>query len=834
MRPRMLVCRACAAARLALPTTARRRLLHTTPAACKTVSAEPFPSAASVLARMPVSQGSVAEDDRMLRAVFDSADVWRDFTSGHQRRQHRGAATGRASTGLLMNSRLHSAESLVEFASTTLHTARLVVTKIVTLPDTELRAAVRLFDRLSDILCRVIDLAEFVRTVHPDPHFLRAAEHAHQLMMGYMIELNSSEELFTVLQRAVSGQGANMTREEAIVARMFLYDFEKSGAGLSQDVRDKVMSTQNEIALLSREFTKGLHPRERSIKVHINDLEGMDPMIVSVLRYAAATQTEPDALAAENFMFDRRNISKSMQAKLDKVREVRLPTSGSVKRMASFSLKSAKIRQQLYTESRSADARQIEILEYLLLQRMNLARLLGANSYADYQLADKMARNPTSVNMFLENLRTKTAPGAQQEISILASMKRSANADKDTQFRAWDRDYYLSQYLYRTRTRTRIRSPDVLNAYFSVGVVMQGLSRLFTRLYGIRFVPCETSVGETWHEDVRKLDIMADAGPKSLEGEQRVGIMYCDLFERAGKPHGQAHYTVRCSRRVFPDEFTDGLDPGVQDFPTLTTDTGVFQVPTIGLVCDFPSQNDGRPRLLSFPEVETLFHEMGHAMHSMLGRTELHNISGTRCATDFVELPSVLMEYFASCPDVLALYARHYETDEPLPLELLDMHFSDQTKFRHNDVYTQIEMALLDQALHTVTPDSLRRGYIDSCAIYSALEQRVSLYPPVPGANWQGLFGHLIGYGGVYYAYLLDRAIASQVWQRVFHAGKDGGALSRDAGERFKNEVLVWGGGRDAWECLAGLLEREELAPGGAKAMELLAIGAGDDISAAR
>src|SRR5690606_14553276 len=101
-------------------------------------------------------------------------------------------------------------------------------------------------------------------------------------------------------------------------------------------------------------------------------------------------------------------------------------------------------------------------------------------------------------------------------------------------------------------------------------------------------------------------------------------------------------------------------------------DGSIYQLPTITLICDFSRGAYSRPTLLTFREVQTLFHEMGHALHSIVGRTELHNVAGTRCATDFAELPSVLMEYFAKDPQVLALYARHYETDERLPIQLLE------------------------------------------------------------------------------------------------------------------------------------------------------------------
>ncbi|KAK7205384.1 mitochondrial intermediate peptidase [Myxozyma melibiosi] len=779
----------------------------------------------------PVSSGpsSAAEDDRLLRDVFDSSSVWNSFYSRFPQSR---------STGLLNNARLTSANSLAEFAESTLLAAQRVAAAIIAidtgkLTDDDCRRVVRLFDRLSDMLCRVIDLAEFVRTVHPDQAYLANAERAHSIMLGYMIQLNSSVELFGVLRKVLESENVEnvLSREEMIVGKLLLDDFNKSGASLDQSIREEVITVQNNIAVLSRDFMMGLSPAHESITVDINDLTGLDPTLVNGLRIASAQASE----GRSSFGFGRRqrNGKPSAQA-LAKVRHVKLPTTGTVARMAALSVYSSKIREQLYVNSRKSSDRQIQILETLLMQRMRLANLMGSKSFAEYQLSDKMARTPEAVHKFLENLAARTKPAAQGEISLLEKLKAAdPRNQEDPVFRAWDRDYYLSQYIDKTR-QPKMRSYDFLSAYFSVGTVMQGLSRLFTKLYGIRFVPRETDYasGETWHPDVRKLDIMADTG-SALDGsgEQRVGIMYCDLFAREGKPRAPAHYTVRCSRQIYDDEKFDGLDDGIKDIPTLTeSDGSVFQLPTIGLVCDFASRSDGRASLLSFAEVETLFHEMGHAMHSMLGRTSLHNISGTRCATDFVELPSVLMEHFARNPDVLALFARHHETDEPLPMPLLEAHLKEVAGFKYNDSYTQIEMSLLDLALHTVSPESLHGGRLDSTAISRALEKQYSLFPPVEGTSWQGQFGHLVGYGAVYYSYLLDRAMASLVWRQVFKGGADGGAVSRDAGEKFKNEVLAWGAGRNAWQCIAGVLERPELEAGGEKAMEIVAMG-DEDVS---
>ncbi|KAK5256125.1 Mitochondrial intermediate peptidase [Exophiala xenobiotica] len=255
--------------------------------------------------------------------------------------------------------------------------------------------------------------------------------------------------------------------------------------------------------------------------------------------------------------------------------------------------------------------------------------------------------------------------------------------------------------------------------------------------------------------------------------------------------------------------------------------TAYHQIPTIALVCGFPdSGSSAGPSLLSLHSLTTLFHEMGHAIHSILGRTPMQCISGTRCATDFAELPSVLMEYFATDPAVLKMFARHWETGAVIPDEMItalaDERLKQATKTGAWNNESQILMAILDQAYHSDGPvDALQIGHYNSTAVYHDIWNKYGSVPEPQETAWQGFFGHLYGYGASYYSYLFDRAIARQVWRAVFKDGASAGALDRSAGERFKQEVLRWGGGRDPWLCLEGLMGdgRGVLAEGKEKAM---------------
>lgn len=212
---------------------------------------------------------------------------------------------------------------------------------------------------------------------------------------------------------------------------------------------------------------------------------------------------------------------------------------------------------------------------------------------------------------------------------------------------------------------------------------------------------------------------------------------------------------------------------------------------------------------------------LGHASSSaqaMIGRTALHNVSGTRVPTDLAELPSIFMENFSSSPLLLPSLVSHHETGLPPPKDLILAHQAQRSHFPHLENSTQIYMALLDQRLHSLSPSAT--DSVDSTSITHALTDAMGLFPSVPGTAPQTQFGHLNGYGASYYSYLFDRAIAGRVWDVVFQQGEGGIDSLREGGERFKGELLRWGGGRDPWEMVAGVLGDEELRAGDKRAME--------------
>ncbi|RYP55020.1 hypothetical protein DL768_000336 [Monosporascus sp. mg162] len=768
----------------------QRRWLH---------AAEPAVSKAEGAPVYPVDHtpSDAKHDDALLREIFDSPPASRGFTS-----PWKGIVGRQNNVGLFRNKYLTSPQGFLKFAEVTVKRAQKLVDKVLKASTLEeYKAIVRDLDRLSDLLCRVLDVSDFVRVTHPDVRIQAAASQAWAFVYQYMNQLNTATGLSDQLGKALNNPEVmnSWNEEEQTVAKLLQQDFMKSAIHLPKESRDRFVDISQRISELGSSFVEDMQPEQTYLDFPSSKFQGMDPRL------------------AQRFV--RRGV-------------LRLPTMSPEATMALRSVHDEDTRKAIYYATRTASGRSIKVLEALLRLRAELAELSGFDSYGQMALKDKMmAKSPESVQEFLLALSNHNSALVEQDVAELLKAKgEKLGQSIAPELHPWDKDYYMERI--RSSMRSRRRHDDFLSAYFSIGTVMQGLSRLFTRLYGIRFVPRDTLPGETWHPDVRRLDVVSDT-------DGHVAVLYCDLFYRDDKSPNPAHFTVRCSREISQGEIQEAaeqLGDAVEGLPQFESPVdaandgmhvsnhfgSVMQLPTIALVCDFHHEKQAGygPAQLDYYQMETLFHEMGHAIHSILARTSLQNVAGTRCATDFAELPSTLMEHFCADPTVLGLFARHHITDEPLPYEMVAERLRVSKRFEASDRENQIILAMLDQKYHSSLPS---RANFDSTEIYHNLQREYGKLPPdARGTRWQGFFGHLFGYGSTYYSYLFDQVLSERVWRVVFSGGKDGAALDRENGERLKQNLLRWGGGRDPWKCLSDALRDERLVDGDEKAMRVV------------
>ena len=398
---------------------------------------------------------SIAHDDRTLRQIFDTPSFWNDFSS---KSKH---DFGGRSAGLFQNRYLTHPAGFQTFAEITLQKCKKIVSRVLVYQSVEeYKRIVKDLDRLSDLLCRVIDLSDFVRSVHPDSRVQAAANGAYGMMFEYMNVLNTTTGLNEQLKKASKTPEVynSWTEEEKTVAAILEKDFSKSAIDLAEGERQAFVEISNEIVQVGTDFVDNMDAAEPYLNFESSRLKGMDPVFVR--------------------QFTRWG-------------KVSLPTVCMPAHLALRTVDDPETRREIYMASRTSAKENLVRLEQLLKRRAELAKLSGYESFGHLTLADKMAKTPEAVTSFLHALAQDNAPRVQEELRELMKFKRSdarsENASDD--LNAWDRDYYTAKLL--NTIQPQARAPDHLSAYFSLGTVMQGLSRLFHRLYGIRLVPRE-------------------------------------------------------------------------------------------------------------------------------------------------------------------------------------------------------------------------------------------------------------------------------------------------------------------------------------------------------
>lgn len=741
-----------------------------------------------------------------LKRVFDDQKFYTQFN-----RQHFNLLSD-SNVGLFQNQYLKTPEGLVQFSKDSLKHAKLLVAQMLIDVETDQAGKlsyIRKLDQLSDILCRAIDVAEFIRNAHSGSAWVDAAQQTHEILFEYMNQLNTNVELYHQLVKVLNDPNVTgaLSEEEIKVGEYLKEDFEKSGIHMDDHTRKNFVELTQEISVMGANYSNGLHSLDSLwCEVDKSEFEKIDNK----------------SLKAEVYKYQLKSPSYKKHSNL-----VLIPLIEYIPYTILTECPSESVRRKIWIAYHNASKHQIELLNGFIKYRAVLARMLGYESYAHHQLQHKMAKSPKNVKTFLDkiqsNLLASPQNGLMKEIRALYNLKHKANKDLSddeiiSEVKPWDRDYLLNQL--QLEHQKLIPDPDSteIREYLSIGTIMSGLDKLFNSIYQIKLNPVATGEGETWDKSqVRKIEVF------DMKSNKILGYLYIDFWSPKVFP---SHFTIVCSRKLNTDI---GIESSANTAEQVHLDeTGTYQLPVISIVFNFnkpssifsPFADSNEPTLLGLEQVETIFHEMGHAMHSMIGKTNLQNLSGTRAVTDFVELPSVLMESFAKDPRVLCKIATHYKTGKPLSQDLFDVHQKQRFLMYETEIFMQSKMALLDQVLHSSdTVDKMAADFenFDTTPIYHNLESNLKIFAD-RWSSWHGKFLHLFSYGSVYYSYLLDRAIADKVYKELFM--KD--PWSSEAGDKYRNSVLKWGGTRDPWLCLADALDNDELRRGDSKAMEII------------
>ena len=389
--------------------------------------------------------------------------------------------------------------------------------------------------------------------------------------------------------------------------------------------------------------------------------------------------------------------------------------------------------------------------------RYQRAQLLGYETHAYFVLEERMAKTPETVRNFLEDLLEKALPAAKKEFEELESFAK--NLDNIDRLEKWDSAYY-SEKLKQERFNF---DDEQLKPYFKLENVIEGAFTVAKKLFGLQFI--QTDAIDTYHKDVMTYKV--EDSKQNL-----VAIFYADFFPRAGKRNGawMTSFKSQCVKNT------------------------VNERPHVSIVCNFTKPTSTKPSLLTFNEVTTLFHEFGHALHGMLADTVYPSLSGTSVAWDFVELPSQIMENWCYEKEALALFAKHYETGESIPMELIDKIKAASTFQQGMQTLRQLSFGLLDMSWHGVDPTEIN----DVKQHETAAFLETQLFPDVAENCMSTAFAHIFqgGYSSGYYSYKWAEVLDAD----AFEYFKENDLFDPEIAAAFKTHVLSKGGTQDPLE----------------------------------
>ncbi|EFN66772.1 Mitochondrial intermediate peptidase [Camponotus floridanus] len=520
------------------------------------------------------------------------------------------------------------------------------------------RKMVEIFDELSNTLCKVADMAEFIRVAHPDQQYVRAAENACITISGVVEKLNTHRELYDALKQVTSNGDTQVTSNiDNHVAKLFLFDFEQCGIHLPEKQRIKVVELNDYILQVGQKFMAGaVTPR----------MVNADALPDFIRQYFV---TDNGQILVQGFYTDSSNTA---------------------------------VREAAYKLFLFPDKEQDYLLHELLSSRHLLAEFCGFPSYAHRAVKGSTVESPVVVKEFLDILNHNLQSKAAQDFQEMQKMK-DAESHLKQELMPWDTAYFIA----KAKKAWLNTSTTEFAPYFSLGACMEGLNILTQSLYGVRLESVPVLSGEVWANNVHKLAVID-------EEEGILGYIYCDFYERAGKPNQDCHFTIQGGKQL---------------------SDGSYQV--------------------------------------------------------------------------VSKFAKHFQTQEPMPENLLHKLCASKNIFCASELQNQVFYSMLDQVYHS---GKLTKSTSD---ILADVQKEYYGLPYVKNTAWQLRFSHLVGYGAKYYSYLISRAIAAWIWQTYFYNDP----FCRSAGNRYRRECLAHGGGKPASQLVSDFLNKEASAATFAKSL---------------
>ena len=545
--------------------------------------------------------------------------------------------------------------------------------------------------------------------------------------------ISLNEKLFARIKAVYdSAESTQLNQEDRVLLDKTYDGFIRNGANLPEADKERFRQISSELSVLTLQFSQNNLNETNSYELPLT-LEQLDGIPESVIEAYAQTAKEKDK---EGYVVTLHAPSLVPFLKYSRNRE---------------------LRKQLYMAYNTQcikdnENNNTEIVKKLVNLRLERAQLLGFQTAADYVLTKRMAENSLNVYQLLNQLLEAYTPTAHKEVAEVVALAKELE-DEDFELMPWDWAYY-SEKLKEKRFNL---NEEELRPYFELGKVIEGVFGLATRLYGITF----KKNGEipVYHPDVETYEVYD-------ENQELLAILYTDFHPRTSKRSGA----------------------WMTSFKEQWKDENGNSRPHVSITMNFTKPSANKPALLTFSEVNTFLHEFGHALHGMFANTTYQSLSGTNVYWDFVELPSQIMENFAIEKEFLNTFAKHYQTNEPIPAEMIQR-IVNASNF--NVAYAclrQLSFGLLDMAWYTRTEPfegDVRTYEKEAWA-------KTQLLPNVPEACMTVQFSHIMagGYSAGYYSYKWAEVLDAD----AFSLFKEKGIFNKEVANSFRKHVLSKGG----------------------------------------
>lgn len=595
---------------------------------------------------------------------------------------------------------------------------------------------VEALERSGELLGRITPILFNLNSAETNDTLQQVTQEAAPILTEFKSEISQDPQLFERVNYVFEHKDSiELDQEQLTLLDKTYKGFVRSGANLDSSEKEELRSLSVKLETLGLKFGEHVLTETNAFRLKIEDEADLSGLPTDVIERAAGLATSEGNEGAWHFTLQAPSFIPFMEYADNRA-----------------------LREQMYKAHMTKcfaenDQNNTEIIKEIVTLRNRKAQLLGYDSYAAFVLEERMAEDPGKVYDFLEDLLDKSHEKAKGEVEELKSFARELGYDIDIE--RWDWGYFSE----KLRKHKYDFDDEVIKPYFPLESVIDGVFKTAERLYGITFVR-NTEI-PVYHADVQAYEVQ--------ENGETIAIYLEDYFPREGKRPGAWMTSYRGQRKV--------------------NDQRV--IPIVSIVCNFTPSTANNPSLLKFDEVKTLFHEFGHALHGILSDTSYERLASPNVFWDFVELPSQIFENWCYEKACLDLFAKHYETDEPIPVELVEKLKASSTFHEAYATVRQLSFGLLDMAYHHLPSDRL--GDLSDIREFEIENiRKTDLFKEVPGTCMSTQFSHIFagGYAAGYYSYKWAEVLDAD----AFAAFQENGIFDPDTAQAFRKHVLSSGG----------------------------------------